>query len=291
MRGAESAETPNKDVFSLSCTWQDTLGIGKAEKEALPVVSGEATTFECDVTSSDKARNISLLLVGKQIDVRGGTDAVAASVEFGVDTFKKTALTFPAVHLPGEYQYVFALFDTQTKLPVGKELVLDGAMEGNLQSQIMIDRVSLEREHYDWADPFTLTVAVNIPEGVDVKTTQPRVHVTMNNMNGEECAVLTEDQDVTQAENVYQLRFPKEGKCVNAVRVSLSDKEGSVLDQKVVAVGLPEVKIATPSGMTNGAGFFSATSRILLVALGLTGILCLALVGYFVIRKRKVRRF
>lgn len=291
-RGAEVVENQSQreSAFSLSCVWQDDLGIGLGESGVVPVVSADETPFECEITNKEKEQGASLLLSGKQIDSNGAADATAIAIDLGTGGSQKATLTFPRVYRSGQYQYVFSLFDTVTKQSVAKDFVLTGELEGDAAMQVSIDQVSLDKEQYEWTDSFVLNVTLNNLEKQDLSSEPLSLHVALQDKTGAPCAVLSDSQRIMNSEEKLKLKFPGEGTCVNGMVVALRDAKGMVLDQKILAVGLPETKPVHEGSALQKTGMLNGVPLLVQVGLIMTFCLLLILGGYFFLRKQK-RRF
>lgn len=254
--------------------------------------TGTITTIVCEMTDSMKDRSVSAFLLGKQTFEGASLSTLGSDVILTGNTSLKTTLPFPAVFQNGEYQYTFSLIDKGTQKVLAKESYLVGTTKGDTP-RIKIASATISEGQHKWQSPFDLTVTFDIPKEYDFQSNPISLHVGMRDILGNECAVLLQKHFIRTESQKFGLFFPEEGNCINGVTVSLQDKTSAVVDQKILAVGLPDRKpineeVASPS--SGQTGFLKNIPLAIQVGLVITTILILTLGGYFLLRK-KTRKF
>lgn len=278
VQGAEDVQVSSAYI---SCTPEAPLTSGK-EGPSFALVAGKTTTFACTAKETKEGETVTALVLGKQAY---GTEAPAASA--GIlslaDREMKTMLTFPVVYEVGKYTYTFSLINTATQEVMATDVTLTGILKG--AGQASIQTMSIKEKNPLWGSPVTLNLALSLPEGQTLETDPIMLRVVMQDKQGQECAVLVENQAVTQVGGTNTLSLPQEGSCANLLSVTLSTKDGKTLDQKTLAIGIAEKSTVQAPELSRGDTFLSRTPWILLVGLVVTSVLVLALLGYFLIRR------
>lgn len=262
------------------------MGVSEKGKNFI-LTSGQKPTFLCSVVNADKTKTFSGMIVGKETNGETTLAVASTSVVLPASGSAEATLQFPAVFQNGTYRYAFTLFDAETKQSLAKEVTLIGVIKGTKRPQIL--SVVPDKTNYAWGAPLTLTVALDLPKGDTLVSDTLLFDVAMQDRSGKGCAVLAENQTVTQVTETLLLRFPQEGNCVNAITLVLKSQDGNVIDQKVIAVGLPEMKapaVAAPVIDTDSRAFFQMP-RTLVVGVILTTMLFCALGGYFLVLKKR----
>lgn len=251
---------------------------------------GTVVAIVCEMTDSLKDRTVSAFLLGKQtfegasISTLGNDVVLAGNVNTGV------TLPFPAVFQSGEYQYVFSLIDKETQKVLAQESYLIGTIKGDTP-RVKIASVTVGEGRHEWQGSFDLSVNFDIPEDYNFQTNPISLHMGMQDIQGNECAVLLQKQFIRTKEQKFGLLFPEEGDCINSVTVSLHDKNNAVVDKKILAVGLPDkLPVKEELSPTTEAGPLKNVPLAIQVGLVITVILILILGGYFFLRQPK-RRF
>ena len=248
---------------------------------------GDSPSFSCSVQSQNAEQKFAAVLVGKQTDAKGVMSA--SSSDLAVTSEQSgTTLIFPPVFQPGLYQYTFSLIDTVTKQPLSQDVTLTGKLKGTEQSHIL--SVAFDKEHYEWGAGASVVVTLGVPDGQTFDPKEFLLGGALQGKDGKFCQSVFEKQPVLQAENTYQFTLPEKGECVNALDVSLMTQNGTVVDQKTLAFGVPEMKTADTMANT-GMSLAKGMSSAMVIGLILTGILVLVLVGYFLMKKNQKRRF
>ncbi len=284
--GAQAAETD--PTLSLDCF---PPGAEISDQATFVQTSGTATTIVCEVLGAATDTELSVFVLGKQV-----FDGVAIASSGGDVSVKgeesgDVTLSFPAVFQAGKYQYTFSVMNKETGEVLITKAAFSGVIEGNALSA-KIAAVIFDKEQYLWQTPAELTVDTVLSEGQVLQPDTLSLRVVMEDAAGNECAVLVENAPVVGTVERLSIVFPPEGQCANAVRIMLQDKSGTVLDQKIVAVNFP-IK-SERFGMNQGSlseGIFGNVSFFLRVGLVGTIILLLALGGFFMMRKKKMRTF
>ncbi len=247
-------------------------------------VSGEALTVHCDVSATDKNKDLSAFILGKQVFEGRDLSTTGSVVMLKGNETASVALTFPAVFQGGEYQYTFSLQENGSGRALAHESYLLGSVEVG-QTEARITGAKFDRERYAWQDSFRLTVNIDQTKAVVSEKTL-FLHVTLDDMSGKECAVLMEKQIVTSGAETVIASFPTEGTCANQVTVSLRGSDNEVLDQKILAVGLPEKRLVTEGVDEKYLQVFGKVPRPLLIFLIFTGTLVLGIGGAILMRRR-----
>ncbi len=248
---------------------------------------GEKVSFSCGAKTTDAKAGFSAMLVGKQVDPQG---ALAGSGSSLTQESSNTTLEFPAVFQPGLYTYTFSLIDTKTKQPLAEDIVLTGKVEGG-KEQPRILSVTLDKERYEWGMPAALTALLEVSNGDTPQSKGLTLAVSLQDKEGKMCRMLIDDQPIEVVQDTYQFTLPEAGACANTLEVVLKTKQGDkgmILDKKLVAFGVPEMKTFDGEGFTlpNG-GFLAALPQSLLIGLVVTGGLFLVLIGYFLMKKKR----
>lgn len=273
-------------AVSLFCVPMAVIEKG-ALADTFPLTQGQETVFSCTVSALEKEKTMSVLLMGKQAYEKELPAATGTEVVLSGEPVV-TTISFPVVYRFGTYQYTFSVIDLATKQEVGGPNQFVGVLKG--EGRASIKDMSVDKEQYQWQDPVSLHLSLMIPEGVKIENEKLSLHVAVQNQQGGECVVLEDNRAVTEAEADYALSLPREeSACTNALSVILKQDE-TVVDQRTLAVRL---KDATQSNGAeqSGENIFSKIPKSLLIGIGLTVLFCLALAGYFLMRKERVRRF
>lgn len=263
---------------------------GKGSSPSFTLTRGTSPHFTCSIKNQSATEDFSGFLLGKATSGKNAPAASSNTVTLKKNTTTEATLEFPAVLQSGTYQYVFTLFDTTTKKPLAAESSLSGVLAG--ESQANIATITLDRDHYDWSAPLTLSVSVTLPQGTNFKDSPLALTVGLQDQQEKPCATLAENLFLSQSDAVLKLTLPAQGKCTNTLVVSLKTKIGTLVDKKVVALPLPEQQ-ATPSQSVQTAppvsssSFVAAIPQGLLAAVIITTMLMLALAGYFFIKKKR----
>lgn len=281
VQGVEEAERVSSAY--LSCITDAPVTNGK-DGASFALVMGKTTTFVCTAKQAKTGASIKALLLGKQAY---GTEAPAASASTLslTDTAVTTTLTFPAVYQPGKYTYTFSLINTATQEVLVPETTLTGILKGTEQAKIAT--MSIREKNPLWGSPVTLNLALSLPEGQTLETDPIMLRVVMQDKTGKECAVLVENQAVTQVGGTNTLTLPQEGSCANVLSVTLQTKDGAALDQKTLAVAIAEKSAVQVPELSRSDALLARIPWLLLVGFVVTGVLVLALFGYFLIRKHR----
>lgn len=280
------AEEAKKDpVVSLLCTPMVVVEKG-ADTDAFALTAGQGTTFTCSTTSLDKEER-RILLIGKETHEKDLPAATVAEVTLTEEPVFST-LTFPSVYRPGAYGYVFSVIDLETKEEIATPNLFQGVLKG--EAKATIKELGVDKEQYQWKDQVSMHLVLGIPEGMKIENEKLSLYTVMQNQEGQECVVLEDNQVVLETEADYTLNLPgEESNCTNALSVMLK-QEGKVIDQKVFAFGLKNT-INNNTTEQSQENILSKIPKMLLIGIGLTSVLCLALGGYFLLRKKNVRRF
>jgi hypothetical protein len=247
---------------------------------------GSDTVFGCALKNTKNDAAYEAVLIGKQMDESGVVAISSNMVTLPADGTTQIALQFPAVFRPGMYQYTFSLTEKTTAEPLAREAILTGVLTGSAQASIV--SATVNQTEYHWAGPFALTVKVAHPPEQSLDQVPLFLTLSMQNKQGHECALLEKDIPVQQIEDTYQLHFPQGADCTNAVVVSLRTKDGSVKDQTILAVPLPE---GGATLLQRGLADVIRVPKILMAAVFLTIVGCFVLASYFVVRKWRRRTF
>lgn len=278
------AEEAKKDpVVSLLCTPMVVVEKG-ANSDAFPLTAGQGTTFTCSASSLNKEEK-RVLLMGKETYEKDLPAATVTEVTLSAEPVFST-LTFPAAYRTGAYGYTFSVIDLETKEEVATPNLFQGVLKG--EAKAVIKELGVDKEQYQWKDQVSMHLALGIPEGVKIENEKLSLFTVMQNQEGQECIVLEDNQVVIETEADYALNLPgEESGCTNALSVMLK-QDGKVIDQKVLAFGLRDTNNTAEQFQEN---IFSKIPKMLLIGIGLTSVLCLALGGYFLLRRKSVRRF
>lgn len=252
---------------------------------AFAQTKGEALSVRCEISNSSKDKIFSAFLLGKQVFEGQTLASTGEPVTIKESETVDITLTFPAVFQGGEYQDTFSLIDPSTAQPLAHDAYLLGTIEGGKKA-VRIESATFDRERYMWQDAFQLTVNLDATKDAELGARGLSFHLTLDGATGEECAVLEEKKAVTGGTETLNLVFPAEGACANQMTLSLRADDGSVVDQKILAVGLPEkkpIQVAS-TGMT-GEMLAKVPGPVLLL-LVITGVLILGLTGFLLMRKK-----
>lgn len=276
---ARGAEDASKLAAQITC-WQ-VVPEGVEQNGSAVLSSGAQTTFSCLVGRTVEGEPLSVLLLGKQTY---GTVPPAASANTLTLTNETSVATlvFPAVYEVGKYTYTFSLINTATQEVVAREFSLEGTLKGS--EHATIEAMSIKEKRALWGTPITLNLALDIPEGQTLESDPLVVHIAMQDKEGKECAVLVDNQVVTQVGGTDTLTLPQEGTCINMLSVTLKDKDNAVLDQESLAVGMAE---KTKDVIPQGDSLLTRVPPLLMTGMVVTGVLVLSLLGYFLIRRHR----
>lgn len=272
--------------FSLDCFPQSTSvragGVFTQE-------GGAPLNMMCEVLSDVANETMTVRVLGtqKRDDVAVASSSADVAINGGESA--DAILVFPAVFQGGQYQYVFALTDLKT----GEVMSINSVKTGEVTALPLVVKLaaSVDKERYDWGEGFTLTTTLDTKEQ-DIATLGMVLSVAMRDTSDNECTVLLDSQPITEIQTTTTLVFPPEGACVNTVVVAIKNKEGAVLDQQTLAVGLPEKKasdIDTNNELVSES--FGSIPGLFKAGLAMTMMLILSLIGYFLIRKQQTRKF
>lgn len=280
-QGAEEAERVS--LAYLSCIPETPVTAGKGGS-SFTLSAGKTTTFVCTAKQTKAGETVTALLLGKQAY---GTEAPAASANTLslADAAVTTTLTFPVVYASGKYTYTFSLINTATQKVMVPEMTLIGTLKGTEQASIQT--MSIREKNPLWGAPVTLNLALSLPEGQTLETDPIMLRVAMQDTEGQECAVLVENQAVTQVGGTNTLTLPQHGSCTNLLSVTLYAADKTMLDQKTLAVGIIERSATQVPELSRSDALLARIPWILLVGFVVTSVLVLALFGYFLIRKHR----
>lgn len=283
----QAEETKKEPTVSLLCT-PGIVGEKRVDTEAVLLTAGQGTTFTCSTASLDKKER-RILLIGKETYEKDLPGATVTEVTLSAEPVFST-LTFPAAYRTGAYGYAFSVIDLDTKEEVATPNLFQGILKGDVRASIK--DMGVDKERYQWQDPVLLHLALMIPEGMKIENEKLSLHIAVQNQQGEECVVLEEYQEVTEEEADFTFVLPgEEQACVNALSIVLK-QDGAVIDQKILAFGVESLDTNKNTGTTSsGESMWSSIPKILLIGIGLTAVLCLALAGYFLLRRERVRKF
>ena len=282
--GSEAQAAENEYTVSLFCAPQENTVDSSGR---FTQVSGTIVTIVCEITDSMKDRAVSAILLGKQTYEGASLSTLGNDVVLTGNMNAETTLPFPAVFQSGEYQYTFSLIDKETQKVITQEAYLVGTIKGDTPRVKIASAIVSEGQH-QWQGPFDLTTTFDIPEGYDFQANPLSLHVGMQDTNGDECAVLLQKHFIRTDSQKLGLVFPEEGNCVNGMIVSLHDKTSAVVDQKILAVGLPNTQPATDeSSPTQEMEILKGIPLAIQVGLAITVILIVTLIGYFLLRRQK----
>lgn len=270
---------------TLTCT--PDLPSDTLRAEQFTFAAGRTLAINCTARST-AAGDVSALLLGKQTDTQNKLSASGADMILTSDTPAQATLSFPAAFQRGNYRYSITLLDTKTHQPIAEEVTLVGVIEGDEQARIL--SLALEKEQYEWQAPATLSLSVTLPENKSLETSPLSLGISMNDALGATCQTLVADTPVKQVTDAYAFQFPGPGVCANTLQIVLKNQAGTVIDERVLAVGLPDVAVPTPSSNQSEStqpSMSSALSRPLIIGLVLTGIVFLAIGALALARKRK----
>lgn len=270
---------------TLSCTSESD---GQGSKE-ITLVSGQPSKVQCTATKITPDKSYELFLLGNRSFAQGTTsEASSTSFSLAANAAASGFLEFPAVFQPGEYQYTFTLYDTVSKQPIADVATLRGVLKG--KERATLGSVSVDQERYEWEAPLKLSLGVKLFQDTTLEASPLTVRVVLQNNQGEECAVLVENQPLSEFNESISMKLPKKGKCTNELTVSLKDKEGTVLDQKNVAIGLPvsEASMDDRGNMVGAVAWGGSLSIWVKLGLGVVVFLVIVLIGIRIMSRRQV---
>lgn len=278
-------------MVSLSCVPKDAADQKTEKSNAPTLVSGQPTVFSCTAKNVNMDKSVTLLVLGKETKDKMMPVTSSADLSLPVGASGEVTMQFPAIFQPGSYEYVFSVYDTETKALVSKEVVLSGVLKGAEQPAIL--SVIPDKDRYEWGAPFLFSLSLAMPKGEEFVPETLSVTATLQDMHGQSCLTLIDHQTLVKAEDLYQTIFPETAPCTNVLEVTLTDKDGTLLDKKLLAIGLPEAKMAKnkTSATFAPSTLVSLFPRSLMIGLSVTGVLVLALIGYFLVKKNQKRRF
>jgi|GEM_PF-7070770 len=262
---------------SLFCYPSEDKTFGASGSFAL--TAGQAPSFTCDIVNASD-REVTTMLLGKGAGA-STSFATGTNVTLVSNANATTTLSFEPLYQPGEYSFRFSLIDTATKELTTKEMVLMGTLGG--EQKPSLGTFSVDKEAYAWQDPFMLTATSTVPAGYDLEKEKVTLRVALLDPLGNECHVFTEGVTVSSSEIKQNFTFPAQGSCANSLAMTLKDKDGTVLDKKMVAVSLPH--LVDPE-TKQGSGIFSSLTWSPVTFLFGTIVLIVVLALVFVARKR-----
>lgn len=269
--------------LSLSCL-PDSTGQDVLEQTMM---------FRCAIkekSASTKTR-VSAILSGKRESDHQESVVSTAEVLLNGASLTEVTLRFPMVLQSGTYQYSFVLSDLETKEPIAGAVSYTRKFSTD---RAWIDVVSVDQKQYHWGAPVTLGLSLHIPDEQSLESQALTVDVTMRDSAEKTCATLAERLPVRQAADTYPLRFPEKGSCTNTLVIVLRGKDGTVIDQKTIAVNLAMNETALgkrPVTALSEVGLFGEVSKVLMGGLVLTILVLTILAGYFLFFHRKKRVF
>ena len=273
------------DQLLFSCVPQ--TGVPRQSQGGmLELARNKPTSFDCEITNRGAERPYSVLLTGKQINTHDETTASVVQLDVLPGSSVQTVMTFPGVFQADAYQYRFSLTDTESKRTVDDKNFFVGQLVG--ESTARIASVETDKDSYQWSDPLTLTVTLDVPKGTDLSRETLSLRVSMRDRAGKECAVLVDGKTLTTGKEVYRLQFPKSSRCTNALTLRLTDGD-DIVDERTVAVNLPQDTTPTTDaeGVSAIQRLFDGVTTTALVA-SISGVLfVLLLVGFVLIRRKR----
>ena len=264
---------------SLNCGFS---GVTDADT-SMPLVleKGAANGVICEVTNTTKEKTLSVFVLGKQFSAGTLVASSGTNMTVSGETTVSGTISFPAAPQNGQYDYVFTAMDTKT----GQDLTNEIRLKATIGGEVELGEVVFDTEGRQWGDDVDMTVFFKAPEKTVIKSDMFFLRVAMITKEGGECAVLEDKLAVTEAATKIRLDFPREEQCPNALRISLRDINGKVIDQKIVSAGPFENDISAGSNFIQN--LFASMPKIFWIFLVLTGVLVLALVGYMMVRKKR----
>lgn len=280
-QGAEDIRSSKPLTATLSCIPESTVITG----ENFVLFEGKETLFTCTVERVVKGSPLSVMLLGKQ--VRDKEVPAASSSSFTLaDQVVKQTLVFPALYRGGKYVYTFSLVDTATRAAVSKEVILTGTLKS--AKHALFQSVNVGETKPLWGAPLTIDYMLSFPEGQTLKTDPLTLRIVMQDIHGGECAVFAENQAVKEVNGAHAFTLPTQGACSNVLLVVLKAADGTVLEQRMLAIGLPEKKApVAPSLFSKVISFIVGLPWMLKTGLIIMGVVALLFLTYVLIRKHR----
>lgn len=267
----------------LTCT--PNLPSNNIEGGQFTFAAGKTLTIDCTAQSAASS-DLSAMLLGKQTDAQKKSDASSTDMTLTPDTPAKATLQFPAVFQNGNYNYSFTLLDIKTHQPIAKEVLLTGVIAGDEQARITA--VALNQEEYEWQAPATLDLSVTLPENKTLETSPLSLEISMSDTNGKICHTLVKNTAIKQPVASYTFKFPESGTCANTLKIVLKNQDDTVVDERMLAVGLPESTVQTASSAEQiVAAAASPMSRPVIIGLVLVVVALLTIGAISFARKQR----
>lgn len=209
------------------------------EKTASAILTEENVTFRCLVRNKDASMAPLASLLGTRKSEQSGA-AVSMSEVLVKDpsVVDEVLLQFPKMLRSDTYRYSFVLIDKATRMPLSEEQRYTWKLSMDQPSLVSVG-VEPKQEQYEWDTQAGLRVELSTPKGQLSEDDALGLRVVMNDEKGDVCAVLVETS--IRQSSTYQMRFPKQGVCVGVIGVTLTSKDGVVLDQSMLSLQFPDV--------------------------------------------------
>lgn len=280
-QGAEAQMQSKPPIATFSCVPEATVATG----ENFALLEGNQTVFTCKVERIMKGAPLSVMLLGKQ--TFGKEVPAASSSNFTLaDQAVTTTLIFPEVYRSGKYLYAFSLADTATRAAVAKDVTMTGTLKSTKHA--LFQSVNVGGAIPRWGAPLTLDYTLSLPEGQTLETGPLTLRIAMQDKSGGECAVFVENQAIAKINGAQTFVLSEQGACNNVLLVVLKAADGTVLEQRVLAIGLPEKKApVAPSFFSQVLGFIVGLSWIWKTILIIMGVGAFLFLIYALIRKHR----
>ena len=255
--------TPPVYKVALSCTPKHV----PAEKGGpFLLKKGERIELGCFMTNATED-SLTGTLSAKEYRSKGSdtrissTDIVLASGES-----QAVDLVFAPLFVTGSYYYAVSLTGANNQA-LSPTVTLTTLLEG--QNQPAIASAHLDKGQYAWSDLAVLTVALTDETTSNMLKDQGvQLSVMMLDEKGTNCTTLLTQERVTSVTGEYRFKFSPEVSCTNTIRVVLQNDKTETLDEKVLAVALPErEKGPTPAGLKNLASASGVVWAIVVIVI------------------------
>lgn len=273
-------ETQLVPKVALSCTPKKVLVDGKTH--VFTLTKGEGIEFGCLMINTTKEK-LSGTLLGKQTtSLNGESAASAAVVSIEGEESKEVTLSFPAVFVGGNYFYAFKLMGSDGQ-SLSQDVVLTGVLVN--KEELRITAATLDKDQYTWTDSakLTLTLTANGQEQSFITNEKPTLTVAMLTADQTPCAYLIDKRALTEVKADYVFTFSQAELCSNAIKVTVQKENGEVMDQKIIAVALPE----RTQNMSKAPGKMLLSLNQPMGILTWVSVLCLIFLAYILWRHHK----
>lgn len=271
-------EVPPK--VALSCTPRN---LPSDEKRVFTLNKGEGVAITCFLINTTKDTLSGMLLAKQNSNLNGESTASSTSVTLEGEESKEVSLSFGPVFVPGNYYYSATFMGTDGH-SLSRDTVLSGVLVG--ETVLSMATATLDKGEYGWTDSakLSLTLTASGQEASIIENEKPTVSVAMLTKDQVPCAYLLDKRPITQAKDDYVFTFSDAALCANTLRITLQKADGTVMDQKVIAVSLPErTQGAIPQ--TRGKSLLALDQPMGILVW--VGVLCLIFLAYTLWRQKR----